>query len=133
MDDLIELKKSAEQVIARLEARIHELEERMGRVLKFVRYDNEWNSACAGAVVFSIGDTEYKCNEHCLSSGGSLTSDEDYNFTCKEGPWSWTYGAFDTDELRALELTDNEKDALLAQVNVQVPWGCCGACSQEIT
>jgi len=92
------------------------------RDIEFVSYDGEWPNLCSGELVLLIDGNMVSCGR-CLSSGGNVTHDEEWNFTVTSGDWD-----VDFDDFQHLNLTDNEKRLITALVNENVPQGCCGGC-----
>ncbi len=88
--------------------------------VEFISYDGKYPTLCYGTLVIKIDGKKYSL-KNCLTSGGSVTSDEDWNFTVNEGPWS----------IRESKLPDDLKRYYLEiekAVNENVLEGCCGGC-----
>lgn len=92
------------------------------RDIEFVSYDGKWPSLCHGTLVLSIDGNIVSCGS-CLSSGGNVTYDDEWNFTVTDGDWDVEF-----DNIEHLNLTDNEKRLIISIVNENVPQGCCGGC-----
>ena len=86
-------------------------------MIKFISYDGKYPNLCSGTLVLEIDGAE-RSFKYCLSSGGSVTFDKDWNENVTSGEW-----IFYSDELT------NEQNAEITEiVNENVRWGCCGGC-----
>jgi hypothetical protein len=88
--------------------------------LSFVSYDGEYPNLCSGTLILNLDGKNIKFRSHCLSSGGSVSFDEDWQEIVTEGPWH----IHDWPENFPNEL----KDLAEQLVNDNIPWGCCGGC-----
>lgn len=84
-----------------------------------IEYDGTWPNLCGGTLYVTVGGKRWLFPYSCLTSGGSIEADADWNFEVLEGEWSV---AFPSDFPKELE--DRVTDA----VNMKVPSGCCGGC-----
>jgi hypothetical protein len=85
-----------------------------------VSYDGKYPNLCSGHLVVIIDGVKWDFGEHCLSSGGSVSFDDNWNENVASGPWSiskWPDGF-----LVALE------DVVTEAVNEKIRHGCCGGC-----
>jgi hypothetical protein len=85
--------------------------------VEFVSYGGDYPCLCVGTLVLAI-DGELVSLENCLSSGGSVTFDDDWNEEITEGEWS----------VDVPEEYEHLKDEITSLVNSNVPFGCCGGC-----
>ena len=86
-----------------------------------IEYDGEWPCLCMGHLIVWIDDVRWDFGD-CLSSGGAVLRDEEWNMWAEEGPWlitDWPEG-FPEDEHIRLNVIE--------AVNSKIPWGCCGGC-----
>lgn len=75
---------------------------------------------CSGSLRIRMGNFDWEFPDHCLSSGGSVTFDENWSEDVTTGPW----------EIRKWpeNFPEQFKKAVLDAVNAEIPWGCCGGC-----
>lgn len=92
------------------------------RDIKFMSYDGEYPNLCSGELILLIDGKKVSLGE-CLSSGGRVSHNEEYEYTVTSGDWGVSF-----DAVQNLNLTDNEKDLIRDLVNENVPQGCCGGC-----
>ncbi len=85
-----------------------------------VKYDGAYPNLCAGKLIVTIEDKVWVFPDYCLSSGGSVSFDEDWNPEVTEGFWSISQWPKDFPELL--------KDDVTYAVNSSIPYGCCGGC-----
>jgi hypothetical protein len=85
--------------------------------IKLVSYDGEYPNLCSGTLVLSF-DGQERSFEYCLSSGGSVSFDNDWNATVTSGSWT-----FHDDSL-----SDKENIYITHLVNENIYHGCCGGC-----
>lgn len=93
---------------------------KMKNRLKFVSYDGEYPNLCAGELVLELDGKKVLFPAFCLSSGGSVSFDDDWNVSITQGEWSivkWPENF--PEELKR----DAEK-----MVNEKIRHGCCGGC-----
>lgn len=87
-------------------------------MVEFVSYDGEYPNLCSGTLVLRING-ELRTLQHCLSSGGGVYHDDDWNFMIASGAWTvWNL----PDDLEVYQ-TEIENC-----VNENIPFGCCGGC-----
>lgn len=115
--------------------------------VKFISYTGEYPNLCSGVLTLEIDGVQYKfgheyANYHFdndgngyfsdedpehpnfnsfWSSGGSVTSDKDWNFHVEHGEWE-----IDVDELP--EQFWDVAPEIDAVFNGNVRYGCCGGC-----
>mgnify|MGYP001356910691 CR=1 FL=1 len=89
-------------------------------VLTFVSYDGAYPNLCSGQLIFAIDGVRVVFPENCLSSGGSVSFDEDYNEDVQQGEWDIL--AFPKD------FPDELKSKAISLVNKNISHGCCGGC-----
>ena len=83
-------------------------------------YTTPPHNLCSSEVVLKLGDQRWELPKHSLSSGGSVSFDENWSEEVTEGPWSvneWPEG-----------FPEEAKPYALEAINKTVPWGCCGGC-----
>jgi hypothetical protein len=88
--------------------------------LKFVSYDGEYPNRCSGKLILNLDGKNIEFPEYCLSSGGSVSFDNDWNENVTEG--DWTISEFPKDFPEELK---SEAERL---VNDNISKGCCGGC-----
>lgn len=84
-----------------------------------IKYDGKYPCLCMGHLFVIVDGIEYDFGKHCLSSGGSVSFDEEWNAEVTEGEWSVTFQKDFPSEL----CEEVEK-----AINETIPWGCCGGC-----
>lgn len=87
-------------------------------MVEFVSYDGAYPNLCSGTLVLKINGEERELS-HCLSSGGSVSFNEDWNECVTSGAWS----VYDLPE--DLQPYRSEIEEC---VNENIPYGCCGGC-----
>jgi hypothetical protein len=92
----------------------------MASRITFVSYDGAYPNLCSGDLVLAIDGEPIAFPSHCLSSGGSVSFDEEWNENVSEGDWSISEWPSDFPE----EL----KNEALDIVNGNISHGCCGGC-----
>lgn len=85
-----------------------------------IEYDGEYPNLCSGTLIVTVEEKEYIFSDYCLSSGGSVSFDEEYCEVITQGKWSIHNWPEDFPE----EL----KSEVVELVNEQIPHGCCGGC-----
>ena len=85
-----------------------------------IKYDGEYPNLCSGQLIVIIDGKEWIFPNYCLSSGGSVSFDENWNEEVTEGEWSIREYPKDFPE----EL----KDIVLYEINNAIYHGCCGGC-----
>lgn len=85
-----------------------------------IEYSGGYPNLCSGILAVVVDGKRWRFPDYCLSSGGSVWFDDDWNEHVEEGPWSIS----EYPEGFPKEL----KDAVEEAVNEQVPHGCCGGC-----
>jgi hypothetical protein len=85
-----------------------------------IKYDGSYPNLCSGTLKVTIGSTKWVFPSHCLSSGGYVHFDDDWNEDVGEGPWTicqWPKG-----------FPEEYKERVIDAVNSKITWGCCGGC-----
>lgn len=85
-----------------------------------IDYDGKYPTLCMGNLKVTVGGKEYIFPNCCLSSGGSVTFDEDWNEDVSIGEWSVNYWPEN--------MPDDIKQDVLDKINQEIPYGCCGGC-----
>ena len=85
-----------------------------------IDYDGEWPNLCSGNLVVTIDEKVWAFGKYCLSSGGSVSFDDDWNENITSGKWSIVNWPEDF----PVELQDD----VLKAINEEIPQGCCGGC-----
>lgn len=88
--------------------------------LKFISYDGDYPNLCSGVLTLELDGNPIEFPSHCLSSGGSVWFDGDWQEHVESGPWSigeWPEWFPEELKREAVEL-----------VNDNIPEGCCGGC-----
>lgn len=88
--------------------------------LTFVSYDGGFPNLCRGKLVLAIDGVCVHFPNYCLSSGGSVSFDENWHEDVTSGSW----GISDWPE----DFPDELKQKAVELVNDNVPHGCCGGC-----
>ncbi len=81
----------------------------------FISYDGAYPTLCFGVLKFKLDEKEYVW-ENRLLSGGSVSHD------IAKGPWEIDFPS---------DFPEYFKPDVLAMVNDNVPWGCCGGCQNK--
>lgn len=85
-----------------------------------VEYYGKWPDLCSGRLIVTVDEKVWEFPSYCLSSGGHVSFNAEWEEDVGEGPWSineWPEGF--PEELKA-EVEE--------EVNSTVPYGCCGGC-----
>lgn len=85
-----------------------------------VKYDGKYPNLCSGILVLIINGIVWQFKNHALCSGGEVSFSEDWEENVSSGPWSVTEWPKDFPE--------KYKEEALREINLQIPWGCCGGC-----
>lgn len=85
-----------------------------------IHYDGKYPNLCSGNLVVEVDGKKYQFPDDCLSSGGSVSFDDDWQEQISKGEWSVSDWPKD--------MPDDIKDAVLAAINENIPHGCCGGC-----
>ena len=85
-----------------------------------IEYNGKYPNLCSGDLIVIIDDKEWIFPPYCLSSGGYVTFDDDWNEEVGNGPWSISKYPKDFPE--------NLKKVVESAVNEKISWGCCGGC-----
>lgn len=88
-------------------------------MVEFVSYDGEYPCLCSGTLVLKINGEIRIMPSYCLSSGGSVSFDEDWNEIVTQGRWDISSLPEDLEPLR---------DEIVDCINENIPYGCCGGC-----
>lgn len=85
-----------------------------------IKYDGRYPNLCSGQLIAVIDGKEWIFPQYCLSSGGSVSFDNEWNEKVTHGKWAITEYPFDfPDELKSL---------IEQAVNEEIDQGCCGGC-----
>lgn len=87
-----------------------------------IEYDGDYPNLCSGALVVTVDGRRWEFPSHCMSSGGSVGFDDDWNEHVYRGGWSITSWPDDFPSDPAL------RKAVVSAVNGEVEHGCCGGC-----
>lgn len=85
-----------------------------------IKYDGRYPNLCSGKLIAIIDGKEWIFPDHCLSSGGYVSFDDNWSEEVGQGPWSISEYPDDFPE--------NLKQAVEDAVNESIPHGCCGGC-----
>ena len=85
-----------------------------------VKYDGSYPNLCSGKLILIIDDKEWVFPDYCLSSGGGVSFNEDWEENVTSGEWSIT----DYPEGFPEDMKQAAEDA----VNSEIDFGCCGGC-----
>jgi hypothetical protein len=85
-----------------------------------ITYDGAYPNLCSGTLIVKIGEQEWTFPDYSLSSGGSISFDEDWQENVTSGEWSISEWPKDFPE--------DLKEEVLDAINAEIPWGCCGGC-----
>jgi len=83
-------------------------------------YDGEYPNLCNGKLIAIIDGVKWVFPDYCMSPGGSVGFDGDWNEQVSSGEWTLTAWP----DLLPEKLRQPIEDA----VNSQVDWGHCGGC-----
>jgi hypothetical protein len=84
-----------------------------------IDYNGRYPNLCSGTLVVTIGEKVWNFGKDVLSSGGSVSFDEQWNEEVTSG-WlvsEWPEG-----------FPDEYKEVVTDAINDEIPWGCCGGC-----
>lgn len=87
-------------------------------MVEFVSYDGEYPNLCSGQLVLKINGQARVFPRYCLSSGGSVWFDNDWDEHVETGRWSINL----PEDLEPLRKEIEEC------INENIPYGCCGGC-----
>ena len=87
-------------------------------MVEFVSYDGAYPNLCSGQLVLKINGQVRVLPRYCLSSGGSVWFDNDWDEHVETGRWS-------IDLPEDLEQLRKEIEEC---INENIPHGCCGGC-----
>ena len=88
--------------------------------LKFISYNGAYPSLCSGTLIMELDGKDIIFPEYCLSSGGCVWIDDDWDEHVEEGEWS--INKFPED------FPEELKSVAVDIVNTNVELGCCGGC-----
>lgn len=88
--------------------------------LTFVSYDGAYPNLCSGHLILAIDGVPVEFPNYCLSSGGNVSFDDDWNEDVQEGEWDISDYPKDFPE--------SLKGMAVSLVNENIPHGCCGGC-----
>ena len=84
-----------------------------------IKYDGKYPCLCMGHLLVIVNGIEYDFGNYSLSSGGSVSFDEEWNSEVTEGEWSVDFPENFPNDL---------KEEVLNRINEEIPHGCCGGC-----
>lgn len=87
-------------------------------MVKFVSYDGSYPNLCRGKLVLEIDGKIVEFPDYCMSSGGSVWFDDDWDEHVEYGEWS----------VKVPEKYAHLRSEIEDCVNENVPCGCCGGC-----
>lgn len=85
-----------------------------------IKYDGRFPNLCSGHLIVIIDDIPWDFGEYCLVSGGHICRNEEWDMWAESGPWEvsdWPKN-----------FPEDLKESVLATINEEIPWGCCGGC-----
>jgi hypothetical protein len=85
-----------------------------------IEYDGSYPNLCRGKLFIIIAGKKWEFPDYCLSSGGSVSFDDEWNENVASGPWlikEWPK-----------DFPDEFKDSVTEAINSEIRWGCCGGC-----
>ena len=85
-----------------------------------IKYDGEYPNLCSGNLIVTVDGKEWLFPEYCLSSGGSVSFDENWMEEITGGRWKvseWPE-----------KFPEELKEDVLDEINDHISWGCCGGC-----
>jgi hypothetical protein len=85
-----------------------------------IEYDGRWPNLCSGKLVVTIDGERWEFPSYCLSSGGSVSFDSDWNEHVSSGSWEikeWPRN-----------FPEQLKNVVRCAVNAEIDYGCCGGC-----
>lgn len=85
-----------------------------------ISYDGKYPCLCSGHLTVTVDGTLYDFGRYCLSSGGSVSFNEDWSEHVTSGPWSISQWPDN--------FPDDLREAVTTAVNRDIPPGCCGGC-----
>jgi hypothetical protein len=83
-------------------------------------YDGSYPNLCSGKLAVYIGEDRWVFPDYCMSPGGSVSFDDEWNEEVTQGPWSISEWP--------LLFPEELKEEVINAVNSQVEWGNCGGC-----
>jgi hypothetical protein len=86
-----------------------------------IEYDGAYPNLCSGTLTVTVGPKTWTM-DHVLSSGGSVSFDEDWYEHVSSGPWS--IDRYDLPDDFPKDLVEKLEEL----VNEEVSQGCCGGC-----
>jgi len=87
-----------------------------------IEYNGEYPNLCRGKLYVTIRGKRWKFPVGCLSSGGGVWFGKNWSVHVDYGPWSvweWAWPA---------GFPEKHKQAVLDEINMEIPQGCCGGC-----
>lgn len=85
-----------------------------------IEYDGKYPCLCMGHLKVYINDTIYDFGKFCLTSGGSIHRNDDWDMWATQGKWAI--------EEFPPNFPNEFKDDVINKVNEEIPHGCCGGC-----
>ena len=92
----------------------------MKKRLNFISYNGKYPNLCRGTLIMELDGKDITFPEYCLSSGGYVRFDEEWNEYVGSG--EWTINDFPKDFPEELKMYAEEL------VNENIDPGCCGGC-----
>ena len=92
----------------------------MKKRLRFISYDGSFPNLCSGVLILNLDGVDIQFPDYCLSSGGHVSFDEEWNENVSSGEWSISKFP----ENFPVELQQEATNI----VNENIPFGCCGGC-----
>lgn len=83
-------------------------------------YDGAYPNLCSGDLKVEIDGKLWEFPEFCLSSGGGVHKNENWDMFTTNGSW--------TIKKWPLDFPDRFKSIVIYEVNEKIPQGCCGGC-----
>lgn len=88
--------------------------------LKFISYDGDFPNLCRGTLIMELDGKKITFSEFCLSSGGNVSFDAEWNEKVTQG--NWKISKF------PIGFPEELRDRAVELVNENIRLGCCGGC-----
>ncbi len=85
-----------------------------------IEYNGAYPNLCRGKLIVTIDEKKWEFPPYCLSSGGRVWFDTQWNEHVEEGDWDVRTWPDDFPE--------EMKDEVLHEINMRISHGCCGGC-----
>ena len=85
-----------------------------------IKYDGSYPNLCSGKLIVIVDGIEWNFPDYCLSSGGSVSFDSEWQENVTYGAWTITDWPAEFPEILQLHVT--------RAVNDEIDHGCCGGC-----